>query len=327
MGIVTPPTFEGQRLEGTRLPPRLRELPEPPDRLFLHGALPAGPCVGVVGTRHPTPEAIDYAEHCASSLAARGVAIISGGAKGIDAAAHRGALSASGLTLVVAGSSLDRPFPASHAALYAEVLARGGGYLSRFETGIPARPHHFLERNAILVALCDALIVVEAPVRSGARSAARWARQLTRPCFVVPSAPWNEKGRGCILELQLGARALAGPSDVLEWLDDNRQLPILPQPAAPPAGPSLDVRPSVAAGRGEGTAPASAPAAPPHGRADADDIPAAILGAIERGARYADEVAQALGVGLPSVNHALLLLTLSGDVHQGPGGALTRAPR
>src|SRR5204863_9173662 len=78
-----------QTLEGSTLPPRLRELPEPPARLFLHGTAPRGPCVGIVGTREPTPEALSYAEQFSSHLASRGVAVISDGAKGNDAAAHR----------------------------------------------------------------------------------------------------------------------------------------------------------------------------------------------------------------------------------------------
>jgi DNA processing protein len=315
MGIPTTPSVGGQALEGALLPARLRDLPEPPERLFLHGILPSGPCIGVVGTREPTAGAVTFAETLASALAAHGVAIVSGGAKGIDAAAHRGALAACGTTLAVAGSSLDHPFPAAHRGLFAEIIARGGGYLSRFDRDVKARRHYFLDRNGILVALCDALVVVEAPLKSGARNAASWARQLQRPCFVVPSAPWNEQGRGCILELQLGARALGDPKEIVDWLAERR--PFEPgserrQPSSPgaaPAGPSPSSSSPLAAGASE------------------DDVKSAALAALAAGARYADDVADALGLALPRVNHALLLLILSGDVHQGPGGALTRAPR
>src|SRR5688572_29571933 len=220
-------------LEGATLPPSLRDLPAPPARVYLHGVAPRGPCIGVVGTRTPSGAALRYARALSSWLAARGVAIVSGGAKGIDAAAHRGALDGSGTTLVVAASSFDRPFPAEHRALFDRVVARGGGYLSCFELGVKARTHQFLERNALLVALCDAIIVVEAPLRSGARNAAKWARRLGRPCFVVPSPPWNERGRGCIAELQLGARALGGPEEVMQLLE--RQA--LHARGAPPGSP------------------------------------------------------------------------------------------
>jgi DNA processing protein len=312
MGIPTMPASGGQVLEGAALPARLRDLPEPPERLFLHGILPNGPSIGVVGTREPTAGALTFAENLSSSLAAQGVTIVSGGAKGIDAAAHRGALAASGTTLVVAGSSLDYPFPAAHRGLYAEIIARGGGYLSRFDVGVPARRHHFLDRNGILVALCDALVLVEAPLKSGARNATSWARLLQRPCFVVPSAPWNERGRGCVLELQLGARVLGDASELIDWL---AQRPVEPgserQPASQPA-----------------PAPAGSSHPPAAGAGDGDgDVKSAVLAALAAGARYADDVADALGLALPQVNHALLLLMLSGDIQQGPGGALTRSQR
>jgi DNA processing protein len=322
-----------QVLEGGGLPRALLDMPEPPARLFLHGSLPEGPRVALVGTRRPTSQALAYAEFLASWLAARGVVILSGGAKGIDRAVHAGAL-ASGLTVVVAPSSFDRPFPAKHRALFEEIVERGGGYLSRFESDTPARNHQFLERNGLLVALSDALVVVEAPLRSGARNAAKWARRLGRPYFVVPSPPWNERGRGCILELQLGARALAGPDEVLRALDESASArgtresgrPALPGPSAASErdGPgrrgvrrpakakvTLEIEPSRDAER-------PVPVAP-----DDASLPSQILRAIQGGARYADEVADVTGVSLPEVGHALLLMTLSGDVDSGAGGKLT----
>ncbi len=338
--LVAEPLVEA--LHGERLPSRLFDLPDPPARLFLHGTLPSGHCVGIVGTRSPSPEAVEYAEHLAHWLALRGVSVLSGGAKGIDVAAHRGALTASGLTWVVAPSSFDRPFPAAHGALYAEVVQRGGGYLSRFERGVAADRPQFFERNGILAALCHALVVVEAPVRSGARNAAKWARQLGRPCFAVPCAPWNERGRGCILELQLGARALADPADVLELLEGSRGEPRrsarLGSGAVTPL-PVVEARPRPARKRTrgasagvDGATPVAAqhptPAARPElERLEDAGLSRAILGSIERGARYPDEIAQVVGASLPQVSHELLLLTLRGEVSRGAGGQIIRAPR
>jgi len=321
MGMSRSPQSDARMLEGASLPERLNDLESPPERLFLHGNLPSGPCIGVVGTRRASPKALEFAEKLSSSLASRGVAIISGGAKGIDAAAHRGALGASGTTLVVAASSLDCPFPAEHADLYSEVIATGGGYLSRFESGVAAQRHAFLDRNGILVALCDALVLVEAPLKSGARNATGWARQLGRPCFVVPSAPWNDRGRGCILELQLGGRALGGSSEILDFLDRLR----VPASAPATASPAGQER----ARRSASVIPATAEAALPLPAATSseDEMTSAVLAALARGARYADDVAEALGIGLSRVNHALLLLMLSGDIQQGAGGVLTRARR
>jgi DNA processing protein len=317
-------------------PERLGDLPEPPDCLFLHGTLPSGPCVGIVGTRSPSSEALAYAEYLAGWLSAQGVAIISGGAKGIDAAAHRGALAATGLTWVVAPSSFDRPFPGEHRQLYDEVVARGGGYLSRFEQGVPADRPNFFERNGILAALCHALIIVEAPLRSGARNAAKWARQLDRPCFVVPSAPWNERGRGCILELQLGARALAGPEEVLEVLTGSppgSARTSLEQPGPPRRGRrrgSTHVKEAANAdlpGSRSVTSEDLGPARRELEGLEGGGLSSAILRAMAAGARYPDEIARAVGASLPQVSHELLLLTLRGEVSQGAGGQITRAPR
>ena len=311
-----------QTLEGATLPPDVRDLPEPPTRLFLHGNAPQGPRIAIVGTRRPTDEALAYGEELARQLAERGVAILSGGAKGIDASAHRGALRASGVTLVVAPSSFDRPYPEEHRALFEEIVTAGGGYLSCFSTGVEARRHQFLERNALLVAMCHALVLVEAPLRSGARNAVAWARRLGRPCFVVPSPPWNERGRGCIAELQRGARPLAAPEELLLWLDEHvRRMP----PSA--AGRVEPVAP----------APASVPRAIPRARAPArgerpvdreNATHVAVLSALEGGARYPEQLADTItSASLAELNHAILTLLLSGHIARAPDGELTVARR
>lgn len=315
-------------LEGATLPPALRDLPNPPARLFLHGVAPRGPCIGVVGTREPSSAALTYARALSSWFAARGVTIVSGGAKGIDGAAHRGALDGSGVTLVVAASSFDRPFPVEHRRLFRRVVARGGGYLSCFELGVDARRHQFLDRNALLVALCHALIVVEAPLRSGARNAARWARQLGRPCFVVPSPPWNERGRGCIAELQLGARALGGPEEVMQLLGQQALHPMAGHDSAV-MGRSVHRR--LVTEGGEGSEPrarskrrqrceAAAAAQPELGA-----LPEAVLRVIREGADHPDQIAERAGLTAGEVNHALLRLTLSGLIALSPLGDITVA--
>jgi DNA processing protein len=339
-----------QTLEGAALPPRVRDLPEPPARLYLRGALPRGPCVGIVGTRHPTPEALDYTQHFSSWLAQRGVAIVSGGAKGIDAAAHRGALAVSGVTLVVAPSSFDRPYPAEHHELFLEIVARGGGHVSPFEGGVDPRRHQFFERNALLVALCHALVVIEAPLRSGARNTVKWSRRLARTCFVVPSSPWNERGLGCIAELQRGARAIAAPSEVLGWLREqglyavgaalpfDAQEPAVAAGSPPGASGAAVAEPVHAVAHGEVEvrvvrAPLAAGARQPSARssrpiAEEDaGLASAILSAIDAGAAYVEQIAEHIGADPLHVNHALLRLTLCGDIAQGPCGEVTRARR
>jgi DNA processing protein len=319
---VYPPA---ELLEGATLPPDVRDLPKPPTRLFLHGRAPCGPRVAIVGTRQPTDEALSYGEELACHFAERGVAVLSGGAKGIDASAHRGALRAAGVTLVVAASSFDRPYPAEHRVLFEEIVAAGGGYLSRFAQGVEARPHRFLDRNALLVALCHVLVVVEAPLRSGARNAAAWARQLGRPCFVVPSPPWNERGLGCIAEIRLGARPLAAPDDVLDWLDEHVQR--LPR-ATSTSGADRTAASGVS-GSPSFAAPSAMTASGPPEPATAENATrAAVLRALAEGARYIEQLADGLvGASHAELNHAILSLLLSGSIERAPDGELTIARR
>jgi DNA processing protein len=186
--------------------------------VYVVGALPRGLSVGIVGTRDPTEEGREFAFKLARDLAEAGVAVVSGGAAGIDTAAHRGALAGKGSTVVVAPSSFDRPFPEWNADLFRDVVTNGGAFLTTHPAGTPARRHHFFPRNAVLVALARALVVVETRPRGGARNAAKAARDLGRRLLVVPGAPWNHRALGCILELQNGAEPVASAKDVLQVL-------------------------------------------------------------------------------------------------------------
>jgi predicted Rossmann fold nucleotide-binding protein DprA/Smf involved in DNA uptake len=135
-------------LLGADLPPRLRDLPKPPESVHLHGELPRGPAVAIVGTRRPSPRGVRFTEDLASALARRGVAVLSGGAKGIDTAAHRGTLAAGGITVVVAPAGLDHPFPKENAALFKQIIDSGGAYLSLVTDGRPATRSIFFQRNS-----------------------------------------------------------------------------------------------------------------------------------------------------------------------------------
>jgi DNA processing protein len=317
-------------LEGASLPTALRELPKPPVRLFVHGCLPRGPCVAVVGARDATPEALVFARQFAFDLARSGVVVSSGGAKGIDAAAHRGALDAGGATLVVAPSGLAHPYPAEHAALYDEIVAKGGCHLSPFATHrVPHRSQFFL-RNAVLVALAHALIVVEAGLISGARNAARWARELGRPCFVVPSAPWNVRGLGGLQELERGnALPISSIEPVLRSLEGRGLHAIAlegPAPVPPAPGASLPPQRRSPPQRRARSSPAATPSRPGAAARGANEMEQAILEAIDAGVRYPVEIALALSLGAGEVSHALLLLTLRGLVRN-DAGVLSRVER
>jgi len=204
------------------LPVGVEELADAPARLWAVGTLPRRPAVAIVGTRRADRDALGFARRLARELAERGVGILSGGAEGVDAAARRGALEGEGLTWVVQAAPLDRPYPGKHRRLFGEILERGGGWLSETPPGSPAYPSRFLARNRIVAALADAVVVVQAPARSGALSTARRARELGRPLLATPHAPWDPRGEGCLRLLRKGARLCASADDVAEALGLGR---------------------------------------------------------------------------------------------------------
>ena len=279
-------------LSGERLPPRLADLEEPPVRLYLHGELPRGPAVAIVGTRKASPEGIAFTRGFAAELAAAGVAVLSGGAKGIDTAAHEGALDVGGVTVVVTPAGFDKPYPEQNAGLYQRVVDAGGAYLSLFPDEAPADRPTFFKRNACLVALAHAVVVTQTPWISGARNAAKWARQLGRALFVVPHSPWVAAGCGAIQELRWGARPLDRAKEVLTFLRDAGLHP-LPAPVQGQLWPT---------------------ATP----ADADPV----LQALRDGAVHADEIVERTGLSLATVQQRILTLALSGVLVPGPLGSL-----
>lgn len=287
-----------------RLPPRLRDLPRPPAALFVRGELPRGPAVAIVGTRHPTPEGVAFARNLAAEFARAGVAVLSGGAKGIDAAAHEGALAVRGCTVVVAPAGFGAPFPSEHASLFERVLASGGAYVALVPDDRPAHQSAFFARNRCLVALSQALVVVQAPFRSGARNAAKHARVLGRPLFVVPSSPWIAEGRGCIEELRLGAEPCGGSREVLKRL---RSLGAV-------AVPSQEEEPASAAPHQQSLDFSELP----EGERDA----ARLAEAIGRCGVDPDALGVALELPAARIQRGILTLRLQGVLVPGPRGTL-----
>ena len=303
-------------LTGHRLPPRLASTPYPPRRLYVLGELPRGPAVAIVGTRHPSAEGTQFARTLAKDLAAAGVAVLSGGAKGIDREAHVGALEAGGVTVVVAPAGYLKPFPEEHAELFARVLVSGGAYVSLVPPERAATRGAFFARNRCLVALSQLVVVVQAPWRSGARNAAHHARQLGRPLFVVPSSPWIAEGRGCILELKLGAAVCEGARDVLRALDGLGAVPLAPALADDPepeatAQKSFDFE-SISESSGE------------LDEALELDVRRVVEAAARAGVD-ADSLCRALELPAARIQRALLTLRLRGVLVPGPAGAFVLA--
>lgn len=200
-------------------PVQLQGLPFPPV-LYVRGKLSASQRrVALVGSRDSDPYGLELSSFLAQSLARRGVAVISGGAVGVDGAAHRAALAVGGSTAAVLGSGVDRAYPGEHRALFTEMVARGGAVVSHFPPGTPGVPQNFVVRNRLIAALCDAVIVVRAGASSGALGTAQAAVALKRPLFAVPGDVTCPLSEGCNALLESGAaRALVGLEGVARAL-------------------------------------------------------------------------------------------------------------
>ncbi len=184
------------------------DLSKPPAELELRGQWPRElPTLAIVGTRKPTADAVDIAYRIARDLAHAGVLIVSGGAYGIDAAAHEGALDGGGVTVAILGTPLDPPYPRDHAGLFARIALRGA-VVSEARPGAPVRKGSFISRNRLIAACADACLVVQAPVRSGALSTAASARAMKRPVYACPWSPLEERGAGTV-RLLVEGRATA----------------------------------------------------------------------------------------------------------------------
>jgi len=181
-----------------RYPSRLREIPDPPPVLFVHGDPDylGQPQLAIVGSRNPTPAGAALAREFAAYLADFGLTISSGLATGIDAAAHEGALAGQGGTLAVTGTGLDRVYPACHRDL-AHRIAGNGALVSEFPPGTPPQACNFPRRNRIISGLSLGTLVVEAALRSGSLITARLARDQGREIFAIPGSIHNPLARGC----------------------------------------------------------------------------------------------------------------------------------
>jgi DNA processing protein len=200
-------------------PRMLREIHDPPGILFVRGAILPQDAVSmaIVGSRHATHYGLAQAERLAGSLARAGVTITSGLARGIDAAAHRGALAAGGRTLAVLGGGLLNIYPPEHAELAAEVAAHGA-LITEAPPRSPPLAGAFPQRNRIISGLSLGVLVVEASVRSGALISARHAMEQGREVFAVPGRVDNRMAQGCHRLLRDGAKLVETAEDVLEEL-------------------------------------------------------------------------------------------------------------
>jgi DNA processing protein len=268
-------------------PRRLADLPDPPLLLYVQGdpAMLSSPGIGIVGTRHPTADGRAAAASLAADLARAGYGVVSGMARGIDAAAHAGALEARGATIGVLGHGIDLAYPAENRSLFRRVRERGY-LLSELPPGEPPLAGNFPRRNRLIAALSEGVLVVEMGERSGARHTVESALELGREVFAVPGSIGSPASVGSNLLLKEGARLVTSARDVVEELRGVG--------AGAGLAVSGGVRPSVAV-------------------PDLSPDEAAVLGALTAAPVHVDDLAA--GLGMPT--HRLLPLLLALELRDG----------
>ncbi len=217
-------------LEDPTYPPRLKEIYDPPLVLYVRGnaELLSQPGIAMVGTRHPTPYGSGMAERLACDLANQGLVIISGMARGVDTASHRGAIAAKGKTIAVFGTGVDVIYPKENSRLAEQILALGGAIISEFPLGTFAAPQNFPIRNRILSGMSVGVLVVEAGEYSGTRITARCALEQNRDVFAVPGNVTNKNSWGPNTLIKQGAKLVATWEDVWEDLPPEVKLALTP---------------------------------------------------------------------------------------------------
>jgi DNA processing protein len=202
-------------------PRLLFEIPDPPPVLFYRGPLRLNarmvPMVAMVGTRYPTPYGISWTRRFSHCLSAQGMPIISGMAKGIDTYAHASCLSHNGETVAVLGTGVDVVYPPQNQKLYAQIVARGL-VLSEYPHGTQPDRSHFPRRNRIIAGLSQAIIVTEAPRRSGALITAHLANDYGRDVYALPHSLDNQNGQGCLDLINQGAQMILSEDHLLQTL-------------------------------------------------------------------------------------------------------------
>lgn len=287
-------------LDDPLYPQRLRVLSDPPPVLFHRGDLDllGVPALAMVGSRNPTPDGAETAAAFAAHLAAAGLCIASGLARGVDAASHRGALGVGGLTLAVMGTGPDRIYPAAHRELAHQIIDSGGLILSELPPGTEPHAANFPRRNRLLSGLSTGVLVVEAGLRSGSLITARLAVEQGREVFAIPGSIHNPLARGCHALIRQGAKLVETAADVLEELAAGLQLSL--SDAAAPTGP---------------VEPPEALSDPDHQR---------LLDSFGADPVSIDRLVERSGFGAAEVASMLLILELQDRVAALPGGRYQR---
>ncbi|MFY9559457.1 MAG: DNA-processing protein DprA [Terriglobales bacterium] len=289
-------------LDDPAYPPRLKEIYDPPVVLFVRGNVDvlSQPGLALVGTRHPTPYGLGMAERLSKDLSAHGLVIISGMARGVDAASHRGAIAANGKTVAVFGTGIDVIYPKENSRLAEQILALGGALISEFPLGTFAAPQNFPIRNRIISGMSVGVLVVEAAEYSGTRITARCALEQNRDVYAVPGNVTNRNSWGPNTLIKQGAKLVA------TWEDVWEELP-------------ADVQESLSSMQNESPKPENASLFPDDATSPHERKILRLLKADE--STHIDQLVEALETEMSSseIFAALFELELNGKVRQLPG--------
>ncbi len=275
-----------------RYPKRLREIPEPPPVLFVAGTIEKRDelSVAMVGTRAATPYGKLVAERLAGDLGRKGFTVVSGLARGIDQAAHRGALSAGGRTIGVLGCGLDVDYPRGSRELKQQ-MREAGAIITEYGFGTEPREERFPTRNRIISGMSLGVVVVEAPERSGALLTADFALEQNREVFAVPANIDAPTSRGCLQLIKDGAKLVDSAEDIIDGLGIVPEA--IPESRKPPP---TDLSPDEAA----------------------------VIGALSHEPKHLDVLIQQTGLCAARATSALMLLEVKGAARRLPGSMFVR---
>lgn len=213
---------ELKQLTSNHFPPLLREIPDPPKKLYVRGKLPSfdHSWLAVVGSRAVTTYGRQVVDHLIEGLRGYPIVIVSGLAYGVDAYAHKAALRTGLPCVAVPGSGLDWDvmYPRANVSLAKEIISAGGAHLSEFEPNQKAADYMFPQRNRIMAGICKATLVIEAKERSGSLITARLATEYNRELLVIPGSIFSDASRGTHQFLKLGATPVTEPEDIVRAL-------------------------------------------------------------------------------------------------------------
>lgn len=206
--------------ENKEYPEHLRNIKKPPKQLYVLGDenILNEPCIAIIGSRICTPEGAKLAEVFAKELSKNGICIVSGMAKGIDTAAHIGALKAGGKTIAVLGGGFNHIFPEENKGLFKKIIENGGAVLSEYKENTKPSQNGFVQRNRIVSGLSMGVLIIEAKYRSGTSITANFARSQGRKIFCIPHSLEQKEGIGTNRQIKNGAKLVTTPQEIIDEL-------------------------------------------------------------------------------------------------------------